>query len=226
MLKPEAKRNDEDARSERAPRRPVSGTMARVRPPEPTTVDDEDMTRVSSPLRAMSAAAPGPYDDDDESTRQYVDMPTRVMHTPAVEAPSESSATAAEPVSAPESAPASAPVSVPPVSGVVVMPSVLIAESASLKAAALAVPAAPRATMPSATAPRIPAERTPHPLEVDRALLRAITATPARFVMPPVVAIRTPKPSPRMLAVVAGFTMLGMLWVMAVCAMILVLVTR
>lgn len=203
---PPSSREGEDA----LPRRPVSGTMARVAPqapdeaPEPaptlhdlSAFDDadddaeifgEEPTCVSSPLKLLDTS-------DEEMTREYRDLPTRVMHSDEGAPPSS------QPVSQPVSQPASQPTPAPP-SGVQAVASVVVAEEI----------AAPRK------------ERTPDPLDVDRALLRALTAP--RFAVPPVVAIRPAPPSPRMLAIVAGFTALGMLWVMAVCAMVLVLLTR
>lgn len=195
---PDADAPPSSREGEGVPRRPVSGTMARVAPqvadeaPEPaptlhdlsafddddddTGVFEEDQTRVSSPLKLLDTS-------DEEMTREYHDLPTRVMH-------------------AEEGAPPSSQPIAPPPSGIQTVASVVVAEEI----------AAPRK------------ERTPDPLDVDRALLRALTAP--RFAVPPVVAIRPAPPSPRMLAIVAGFTALGMLWVMAVCAMVLVLVTR
>jgi hypothetical protein len=221
-MSPISERNTEgspnDAADSSRPRRgPVSGTMARV-VPRPSDAElpsldaypdldgfgeeeEEEATRVSSPLRML-------HSTDEESTGIYEDPPTRVMPAAESSEPLEAAhpatipapASASESASAIDGAPASRPAS-RPVSAAASVPSVVVGDDAR-------------------------GERTPDPLEIERALLRALTATAPRFVVPPVVAIRPAPPSPRMLAIVAGFTALGLLWVMAVCAMILVLVTR
>lgn len=208
------------------PRRPVSGTMARVAPqpraeaPErleshlppaldtshdlPSDDDDEpyeeETTRISSPLRMVSAVA---EHDDEESTREFVDV-TRVMP------PRSDSVSDVPPRS--ERRPTSRDDSPPPST-----PSVVVADDSKSN---FAVPATLVTPAPSAVANVSGVD----PLQAERALLRAITSP--RVVVPPVVAIRPAPPSPRMLAIVAAFSALGLLWVMAVAAMVLVLVTR
>lgn len=219
-----------------ARRSPVSGTMARVVPQAPETLaefpssdedddehegESEEATRISSPLRILHTGA------DEESTSQYHDLPTRVMHPPeeSIDAPVSSRSSVSQ-TSLPRPLPSAPPAS----------------SRGTLLVARAALPSPqPSAALRGAHASRA---RTPLPptsvvqpaasvvvaesesLELERALLRALTATAPRMVMPPVVAIRSAPPSPRMLAIVAAFTTLGLLWVMAVCAMVLVLVTR
>lgn len=68
-------------------------------------------------------------------------------------------------------------------------------------------------------------ENTPNPLDVDRALLRVITA-PRMVTAAVAIHPGDTGPSRRTLVAVAIFSALGMLWVMAVSAMIVVLLTR
>lgn len=239
-----------DSRTHRAP---VSGTMARVIPREAETLaelpslatdnePEEEATRVSSPLRSVANI------DDEELTCQYHDLPTRVMHPPedAIDAPPMSSRRP-EP-SAPRPLPSHGRIAPAPVSvrGRSLLTEVVATGTAQAQAGDTAISQPPHAPPPptsvvqpiasvvvneqanvsaNANATPMPIDRQ-GPLELERALLRALTATAPRLVMPPVVAIRAAPPSPRMLAIVATFTMLGLMWVMAVCAMILVLVTR
>lgn len=210
------------------PRRPASGTMARVAmqpkpapelvesktPPAldtshdlPNRGDDDDSpheeetTRISSPLRMVSAGMPH---DDEESTREFVDV-TRVMPPPSDSASSVLPRSERRPTSHTDDQPTSTP-------------SVVVADDSR---SAFAVPAT-LITPPTPVA--VANVAYVDPLKAERALLRAITSP--RVVVPPVVAIRPAPPSPRMLAIVATFSALGLLWVMAVAAMVVVLVTR
>lgn len=238
-----------DSRTQRAP---VSGTMARVIPREAETLAElpsleecereEEATRISSPLRTVRNI------DDEESTCQYDDLPTRVMHPPddAVDEPPTSSSRRPEP-SAPRPVPSAQSGARHSVAGPISLrgrslrTEVVAAGTAeSVQPAISRLPQAPPAPARPAgvVQPIASVVVTDHanananaidrqgPLELERALLRALTATAPRLVMPPVMAIRPAPPSPRMLAIVATFTTLGLMWVMAVCAMILVLVTR
>jgi hypothetical protein len=224
--------------------RPKSGTRARVTPdaapvgpPKPLQIADDiaeiaaenaasveiftdDPTCVSEPLIPVDDPPVGPrpfIDDDPDSTRAYEELPTRVFHRAESERPpiSEMRKSQADTRIEPPSSSAvrsTGPlplVQAPPLGDndatrAVPLPSVQV------EAALVASPS----PIPSPVPPPIA-----DPLAVDRALLRAISS-PAPMIVP-LVAVRPAPPNKRMLAIVALFTTLGMLWVLAVSAMIL-----
>jgi hypothetical protein len=224
--------------------RPQSGTRARVTPdafvpagpPKPLQIADDiaaiaaesaaaveiytdDPTCVNEPLIPVDDAPPvGPrpfLDSDPDSTRAYEELPTRVFvrgeseRPPISEMRKSQADTRIEPPSSSAVRPTNPlPLVQPPplanndVTRAVPQPSVQVE-------AAVIVPPIPSPVPPPLA----------DPLAVDRALLRAISA-PAPM-MVPIVAVRPAPPNKRMLAIVALFTTLGMLWVLAVSAMIL-----
>lgn len=205
------------------PRRPASGTMQRVRPD--VRRDDDEVTRVMVPH-------PG---DDGGKTRQYGDTPTRVFAAVG-EAPGEAAVLASglresgsvgsgERGPATDAAPASElrpkVVEAQVVGAIAPMEAERTNVFANNDATLVTAPSHAEAweTWESTTAKTSP-RREPTP--VDRLLLNAVAAPP----VVPIIAMRTAPPNARLLATVALFTALGMLWVFTVAAMVMSFVTR